>query len=62
MSKTFFYLIVTMAIFIGIINPLNATDNTKNNKNNSDKEDGKNKNGVSQGAKGQIQYRIGYTK
>ena len=71
MSKTFFYLLVTMGVFLFVIKPLSATENTTSSKEKSEnKADTKSgtgfsenvdKNGVSRGASGQQKYRIGYT-
>ena len=71
MSKTFFYLLVTMGVFLFVIKPLNTTENTTSSKDKSEnKADTKtgtglsenaNKNGVSRGDSGQQKYKIGYT-
>lgn len=70
MSKTFMYLLATIAVYLVIVKGLGALENS-NEDDQSDKTDTKkndtkngtelNENGVSQGAAGRMHHGIGYT-
>ena len=70
MSKTFMYLIVTIVTYLLIVKGLGVLVSTDEDSDETDKTDSKNgtglndnedKNDVSQGAAGQMRYRMGYT-
>lgn len=74
MSKTFMYLLATIAVYLVIVKGLGALENqdnddpsdktdTKKNdtKNSTGLNDNADENGVSQGAAGRMRHGIGYT-
>lgn len=72
MSKTFVYLIVTIAVYLVIVkglgaiendddNESNKTDSKNGTKNGTGLNDNENENGVSRGAAGRMRHGIGYT-
>lgn len=69
MSKTFFYALFVIGVYLLIIFPKTFTGNKEEKtENKSDTKSGSglsenaDKNGVSQGASGQQKYRIGWTQ
>lgn len=70
MSKTFMYLLATIAVYLVIVKGLGALENQDNDdqsdktdtkKNNTKNGTGLNDNDVSQGAAGCMRHGIGYT-
>lgn len=72
MSKTFLYALAVIAIYLVVIMPDSSSTTEKSatvkRNNKADTENGTglaenaDENGVSQGASGQLKYRIGYVK
>ena len=62
MSKTFTYVLIVIGVYIAIIAGKTITGNKKTEEKKTGKSDdvgNKDSNGVSQGASGQMKYRIG---
>lgn len=70
MSKTFFYALFVIGVYLLVIFPksFTAKEKEENTENKADTKSGSglsenaDKNGVSQGASGQQKYRIGWTQ
>lgn len=63
MSKTFTYVLIVIGVYVAIIAGKSITGNKKTEEKKTGKSDdvgsGLSENGVSQGASGQMKYRIG---
>ena len=61
MSKTFTYVLIVIGVYVAIITGKTITENKKTEEKKTGKSDAENKdeNRVSQGASGQMKYRIG---
>ena len=58
MSKTFTYVLIVIGVYVAIITGKTITENKKTEEKKTGKSD-KDENRVSQGASGQMKYRIG---
>ena len=59
MSKTFTYVLIVIGVYVAIITGKTITGNKKTEEKKTGKSENKDENRVSQGASGQMKYRIG---